>query len=1576
MAVGAYRTASRIAQTNFDDVDFGSEEEDLERDVTDQTISELDAIRVKRSVSKGLPSAIKLNVTLEGQLQALSQVSPSTPDSDKHTLTEQTLAELVAQLKAMSQVRPTLPNPDDNPILAKLAEGTRLSTNELTEATEQLRGIASQLSDVQTQSPISESELAKGYQLALPQASSSDEQEILAKQLGNLATGMGVSNESLGDLREIATQGTSVSQKQTGQLDTLVKSLGDQAEVQKQAATKLENIDKTATAAKTRDDEALDDVGDEREAQAKVDKKARQADKTKTLADEKAKKDAENVDEDGNPNKGFFSKALTGDFMGMRNDVLGTTLGTLGLEDATEHFDTYLKKIDEKGSIKAANGAIAAGAKEKLKTSLGGPISETGSADASTGEKADEAVADEATVPTQLATTNRRNISELGGSVNEVPVPVPVTPNQGQSTSPLQTATSGSLQSEANITTGTSRVEESKAVPFDPTSKERTRPDKAQVTNNQQSANLENLILNAKNVTLNGNVQGNMQGKKDVDQGRDAPTGTRNILGGAFGKLVTQVSDSAKTVSDGAKQLKDSALVAKENTIAKGKSKVDQGFAGISKLFNSDTQDELNELEIEVIKDESKVLKKLEKTAKDFTGGGGGTGAGIGGGGGGVISKVLGGITSKLGAKFGGVKDKIASKLGKTKVGQFISNKFLGGGGSGGNKRGGVKGLIGGLASTLFGGAASGAVGSTGGGLLSGLISSFTGVGAGGGGDCGCGPMGDGSAMPYDMDRGQSQNGQSTANQTTRRRSFRDRAKDAYSRGKSKIGGSALGQRASSLYGSAKERIGNSRVGRAAGRTRSRFSRGGRARGGFSRMAGRAGSGLGRAASAGGRIASSVGGSLLGGVGKFAKFIPGLGIAAMAGSAVMDGIGGYQRAGQNFGLEEGQEASTGQKLSSAAGGVLNGLTFGMLGEDTIAQGIHGLGSGIGSLFGFGGDDEEEEKLASAAIAEKAKVVAKVPEAEPFDLTEAENGSAISSVTPALLAATALGGGDTKDLIGQPVDKKAKVKLPEAVKGLLDKKATDIVPKGKKGKTSTGILGKMASFATMGLSDILVGSSASEDGAKGEKSTASKIMSTVAMASPMGLAASGISSLFGSGNDDETTSGTATSGGSILGKMASFATMGLSDSLTSPSGSEDGAKGEKSTASKIMSTVAMASPMGLAASGISSLFGSGNDDETTSGGSILGKVASFATMGLSDSLTGSTTSPSGSEDGEKSTASKVMSTMAMASPLGLASMGLSSLFGSGNDEGQSASSLPSSLTSSGQFDGVTEAKLSSVVPPSPLASDSALSGRRTPKQSIFDKIGSPLFGGGKSKGVMGAMTSLSPIRMMANAGGGAMSSLFGGDDAVPTKGTESSAMVSLLSTMSNLGLGSMLGSDAMAPSKSPDLARSFSFGDQQQPSASTKLAQSAMSLLSPTSFASSSPLLSAANSALGGIGGRTSGIVSSISDLFSPSSSGQANITKGNSVSGFGKIGSNVSLPPTIQDKALVNDTVMSSLVNKGSQVATQKLGSNASNAKAGEAVRAPRARPAMKRPSSPTQQTSSFHVDDYGIAVMNSILFD
>jgi len=92
---------------------------------------------------------------------------------------------------------------------------------------------------------------------------------------------------------------------------------------------------------------------------------------------------------------------------------------------------------------------------------------------------------------------------------------------------------------------------------------------------------------------------------------------------------------------------------------------------------------------------------------------------------------------------------------------------------------------------------------------------------------------------------------------------------------------------------------------------------------------------------------------LLKGLARGAKFLPGVGLAVSAGMGAYDAFQGVQNAGETFGLEEGQEASLGQKFAAGAGGLLSGLSFGLADGDKMAKGLYGF---------FGGDDDSPEEM--------------------------------------------------------------------------------------------------------------------------------------------------------------------------------------------------------------------------------------------------------------------------------------------------------------------------------------------------------------------------------------------------------------------------------------------------------------------------------------------------------------------------------------------------------------------------------------------------------------------------------------
>lgn len=77
------------------------------------------------------------------------------------------------------------------------------------------------------------------------------------------------------------------------------------------------------------------------------------------------------------------------------------------------------------------------------------------------------------------------------------------------------------------------------------------------------------------------------------------------------------------------------------------------------------------------------------------------------------------------------------------------------------------------------------------------------------------------------------------------------------------------------------------------------------------------------------------------------KFAGPIGAIVTAGMAAYDAKEGWDNAASTFGLGQGEEATTGQKASSAAGSAISGLTFGLADAQETSKGINNL---------FGGND--------------------------------------------------------------------------------------------------------------------------------------------------------------------------------------------------------------------------------------------------------------------------------------------------------------------------------------------------------------------------------------------------------------------------------------------------------------------------------------------------------------------------------------------------------------------------------------------------------------------------------------------
>jgi len=128
------------------------------------------------------------------------------------------------------------------------------------------------------------------------------------------------------------------------------------------------------------------------------------------------------------------------------------------------------------------------------------------------------------------------------------------------------------------------------------------------------------------------------------------------------------------------------------------------------------------------------------------------------------------------------------------------------------------------------------------------------------------------------------------------------------------------------------------------------------------------------------------------GVGAAARFIPGAGLIAAGGMAAYDAYSGYKDAGKNLGIS-GRQATTGEKLSSAAGSALSGLTFGLISPETISKSIAkatGAGPGASSSQDAAKEAQKKHEAQMAATDQskektEASIVTTQSKIEPLQL---------------------------------------------------------------------------------------------------------------------------------------------------------------------------------------------------------------------------------------------------------------------------------------------------------------------------------------------------------------------------------------------------------------------------------------------------------------------------------------------------------------------------------------------------------------------------------------------------------------
>lgn len=88
-------------------------------------------------------------------------------------------------------------------------------------------------------------------------------------------------------------------------------------------------------------------------------------------------------------------------------------------------------------------------------------------------------------------------------------------------------------------------------------------------------------------------------------------------------------------------------------------------------------------------------------------------------------------------------------------------------------------------------------------------------------------------------------------------------------------------------------------------------------------------------------LLKGAGKGILKGLARSTKFLGPLGIAITAGMSIYDAVAGWEKAGENLGIDE-KELTTLNKVSSAAGSTISGLTFGLADESETAKGINNL----------------------------------------------------------------------------------------------------------------------------------------------------------------------------------------------------------------------------------------------------------------------------------------------------------------------------------------------------------------------------------------------------------------------------------------------------------------------------------------------------------------------------------------------------------------------------------------------------------------------------------------------------------
>jgi len=452
-------------------------------------------------------------------------------------------------------------------------------------------------------------------------------------------------------------------------------------------------------------------------------------------------------------------------------------------------------------------------------------------------------------------------------------------------------------------------------------------------------------------------------------------------------------------------------------------------------------------------------------------------------------------------------------------------------------------------------------------------------------------------------------------------------------------------------------------------------------------------------------------GKMFGPVGKLlSKAAPLLSKAApiaMAGMALVDGVSAISRSADIFGKAEGEKTSLGEDISAGLGGALSGFTMGFIGEDTLAKGIHGVGSavsdavsGIGNVLTFGlfSDDDGGKE-------DKKKKEKEVPKVEPKYV---EPPSLLNRMSFGLF-----GDDGTTEEEAKAAKRKAIIPAqvdgvaPEEQKALVDTHMQSYisdaeVPAGVAGdqfKTNQLVYAERSNWVSEAESADLQpnlmakrnfraqmtskvhGQWAPEQqtqesevaqaeakavatvpaGAEEAPSILDKVLDVASMVSPIGIIGKGISGLFG--KEDPAVVDQA-----VLGAEAQ----------------------EQSLLSKVGSAVASLTPFGLISKGLGAIFGDDSapdpvaaeavaqrsaSEASASASSLLDKtwdvVKSVSPIGFISSalggLFGDDTTPvdsavAGAQAKEASLLSKVGDAVSSINPFGLISKGLGAIFG--------------------------------------------------------------------------------------------------------------------------------------------------------------------------------------------------------------------------------------------------------------------------------------------------------------------------